>query len=50
MKVDPDDIDLQLHWASHFNNSGANLPQKMSTLYTEFRQALPTLLRYSKAL
>ena len=50
MNVSPEDIDLQNHWASILNDGGKKFTQKTATVYTEFRQALPSLLRYSEAL
>ena len=44
------DIEVQMHWAGKEGKNGKRLQQKMCDNYTDFRQAIPTLLRYSKAL
>lgn len=44
------DIEVQMHWAGKEGKNGKRLQQKMCDNYTDFRQAIPTLLRYSQAL
>ena len=44
------DIELQMHWAGKDNDNGKQLQHKMCNNYTDIREAIPTLLRFSKAL
>ena len=49
MEVSEPDINVQMYWVGK-DKQGRKLTQKMCDNYTDFRAALPTLLRFSQAL